>query len=88
MLFVRLLMQFLSQGEKDNLFLFISSSQNTLFPLFFCSNRSAAFLNLSKVTKALADAEMTIKLKPTWEKVSLLFENFPLPLIALYSLNL
>eukprot|EP00245_Coleochaete_scutata_P006768 TRINITY_DN21549_c0_g1_i1.p1 TRINITY_DN21549_c0_g1~~TRINITY_DN21549_c0_g1_i1.p1 ORF type:complete len:324 (+),score=72.67 TRINITY_DN21549_c0_g1_i1:59-1030(+) len=32
------------------------------------SNRSAAFLELSKVTKALADADMTIKLKPTWEK--------------------
>ncbi|KAL2633315.1 hypothetical protein R1flu_004794 [Riccia fluitans] len=32
------------------------------------SNRSAAFLNLSKVTKALADAEMTVKLNPTWEK--------------------
>lgn len=32
------------------------------------SNRSAAFLNLVKLTKALADAEMTIKLKPTWEK--------------------
>ncbi|KAG6547920.1 hypothetical protein Mapa_010740 [Marchantia paleacea] len=32
------------------------------------SNRSAAFLNLVKVTKALADSEMTIKLNPTWEK--------------------
>lgn len=32
------------------------------------SNRAAAFLNLLKVTKALADAEMTIKLNPTWEK--------------------
>lgn len=32
------------------------------------SNRSAAFLNLLKVTKALSDAEMTIKLRPTWEK--------------------
>ncbi|KAH7315462.1 hypothetical protein KP509_21G050700 [Ceratopteris richardii] len=32
------------------------------------SNRSAAFLNLLKVTKALADAEMTIQLNPTWEK--------------------
>lgn len=32
------------------------------------SNRSAAFLNLVKLTKALADAEMTIKLKPDWEK--------------------
>lgn len=32
------------------------------------SNRSAAFLNLMKLTKALADAETTIKLKPTWEK--------------------
>ncbi|KAI5083940.1 hypothetical protein GOP47_0000109 [Adiantum capillus-veneris] len=32
------------------------------------SNRSAAFLSLLKVTKALADAEMTIQLKPTWEK--------------------
>eukprot|EP00250_Pteridium_aquilinum_P006566 c16455_g1_i2 orf=228-1178(+) len=32
------------------------------------SNRSAAFLSLLKVTKALADADMTIQLKPTWEK--------------------
>lgn len=32
------------------------------------SNRSAAFLNLLKVTKALSDAETTIKLRPTWEK--------------------
>ncbi|XP_002993680.2 RNA polymerase II-associated protein 3 [Selaginella moellendorffii] len=32
------------------------------------SNRSAAFLNLLKVTKALADAETTVKLNPTWEK--------------------
>ncbi|CAM6042734.1 unnamed protein product [Sphagnum compactum] len=32
------------------------------------SNRSAAFLNLVKLTKSLADAEMTIKLRPTWEK--------------------
>lgn len=26
-------------------------------------------MNLLKVTKALADAEMTIKLNPSWEKV-------------------
>lgn len=39
------------------------SSNATLY-----SNRSAAFLSLLKVTKALADAEMTIQLKPTWEK--------------------
>eukprot|EP00252_Welwitschia_mirabilis_P014260 TRINITY_DN3136_c0_g1_i1.p1 TRINITY_DN3136_c0_g1~~TRINITY_DN3136_c0_g1_i1.p1 ORF type:complete len:332 (-),score=77.90 TRINITY_DN3136_c0_g1_i1:156-1151(-) len=32
------------------------------------SNRSAAFLNLVKLTKALADAETTIKLNPSWEK--------------------
>lgn len=32
------------------------------------SNRSAAFLSLLKVSKALADADMTIQLKPTWEK--------------------
>ncbi|CAK9214579.1 unnamed protein product [Sphagnum troendelagicum] len=32
------------------------------------SNRSAAFLNLVKLTKSLTDAEMTIKLRPTWEK--------------------
>lgn len=32
------------------------------------SNRSAAFLNLVKLSKALADAETTIKLNPTWEK--------------------
>ena len=32
------------------------------------SNRSAALLQLSKVQKALADAEACIKLRPTWEK--------------------
>mmetsp|Transcript_12991 Transcript_12991/g.24781 ORF Transcript_12991/g.24781 Transcript_12991/m.24781 type:complete len:311 (+) Transcript_12991:181-1113(+) len=32
------------------------------------SNRSAAFLQLLKVQKALADAETCIKLRPTWEK--------------------
>ena len=33
------------------------------------SNRCAALLQLSKVTKALADAETAISLKPTWGKV-------------------
>lgn len=32
------------------------------------SNRAAAFLNLVKLNKALADAETTIKLNPQWEK--------------------
>ncbi|GAQ89461.1 hypothetical protein KFL_005260010, partial [Klebsormidium nitens] len=32
------------------------------------SNRSASFLQLNKVTKALEDAEKTIQLRPTWEK--------------------
>lgn len=32
------------------------------------SNRSVSFLHLSKVTKALADAEKTIELNPSWEK--------------------
>ncbi|KAK4587408.1 hypothetical protein RGQ29_024210 [Quercus rubra] len=32
------------------------------------SNRAAAFLQLVKLNKALADAETTIKLKPQWEK--------------------
>ncbi|TYI95810.1 hypothetical protein E1A91_D01G024700v1 [Gossypium mustelinum] len=32
------------------------------------SNRAAAFLNLVKLNKALADAETTITLKPQWEK--------------------
>ncbi|KAH9608045.1 hypothetical protein KSS87_020880 [Heliosperma pusillum] len=32
------------------------------------SNRAAAFLNLVKLTKALADAEKTISLSPIWEK--------------------
>eukprot|EP01018_Ginkgo_biloba_P022085 Gb_26323 [translate_table: standard] len=31
-------------------------------------NRSAAFLNLVKLSKALTDAETTIKLNPAWEK--------------------
>nr|XP_043610183.1 hsp70-Hsp90 organizing protein 2 isoform X2 [Erigeron canadensis] len=38
-------------------------SNPTLF-----SNRAAAFLNLVKLQKALADAETTISLNPTWEK--------------------
>lgn len=33
------------------------------------SNRAAAFLHLVKLSKALADAETTITLKPDWEKV-------------------
>ncbi|CAN6338870.1 unnamed protein product, partial [Urochloa humidicola] len=32
------------------------------------SNRAAAFLQLVKLSKALADAETTVKLKPQWEK--------------------
>lgn len=32
------------------------------------SNRAAAFLNLVKLSKALADAETTITLNPAWEK--------------------
>nr|CAB3462558.1 unnamed protein product [Digitaria exilis] len=32
------------------------------------SNRAAAFLHLVKLSKALADAETTVKLKPEWEK--------------------
>ncbi|EYU41448.1 hypothetical protein MIMGU_mgv1a010764mg [Erythranthe guttata] len=32
------------------------------------SNRAAAFLNLVKLSKALADADTTITLKPDWEK--------------------
>lgn len=32
------------------------------------SNRSAALLQLNKVTKAIADAEECIRLKPDWEK--------------------
>uniref|UniRef100_A0A7S3C808 Uncharacterized protein n=1 Tax=Chloropicon roscoffensis TaxID=1461544 RepID=A0A7S3C808_9CHLO len=32
------------------------------------SNRSAALLQLNKVTKAMADAEECIRLKPDWEK--------------------
>lgn len=33
-----------------------------------CSNRSAALLQLSKVTKALADADECIRLRPDWDK--------------------
>uniref|UniRef100_A0A2P2K2B9 Uncharacterized protein n=1 Tax=Rhizophora mucronata TaxID=61149 RepID=A0A2P2K2B9_RHIMU len=33
------------------------------------SNRAAAFLQLVKLNKALADAETTITLNPKWEKV-------------------
>ena len=33
-----------------------------------CSNRSAALLQLSKPTKALADAEECIRLAPEWDK--------------------
>ncbi|THG14383.1 hypothetical protein TEA_027799 [Camellia sinensis var. sinensis] len=38
------------------------------FSKFQLSNRAAAFLNLVKLSKALADAETTITLNPTWEK--------------------
>lgn len=41
---------------------------------WFLSNRAAAFLHLVKLNKALADAEMTIKLSPQWEKVT---NSFP-----------
>lgn len=37
--------------------------------LLLTSNRAAAFLNLVKLSKALADAETTISLNPQWEKV-------------------
>ena len=37
-------------------------------PTCTCSNRSAALLQLNKVTKAMADAEECIRLKPDWEK--------------------
>uniref|UniRef100_A0A9I9D7K3 Stress-induced-phosphoprotein 1 n=1 Tax=Cucumis melo TaxID=3656 RepID=A0A9I9D7K3_CUCME len=39
------------------------------------SNRAAAFLHLVKLNKALADAEMTIKLSPQWEKALLAFQS-------------
>lgn len=39
-----------------------------LLPFVACSNRSAALLQLSKVTKALADAEECIRLRPDWDK--------------------
>lgn len=44
--------------------------------LNYTSNRAAAFLNLVKLNKALADAEMTITLKPDWEKVRSYLENY------------
>lgn len=37
------------------------------------SNRAAAFLQLVKLSKALADAETTIALKPQWEKVNIMY---------------
>jgi len=37
--------------------------------LSLASNRAAAFLQLVKLNKALADAETTITLNPQWEKV-------------------
>lgn len=33
-----------------------------------CSNRSAALLSLAKTTKAVADAEECIRLRPDWDK--------------------
>ena len=42
---------------------------NFFFYPMVCSNRAAAFLSLVKLSKALADAETTIKLNPQWEKV-------------------
>lgn len=40
--------------------------------MLLTSNRAAAFLHLVKLSKALADAETTISLKPDWEKVHFL----------------
>lgn len=37
--------------------------------MILASNRAAAFLHLVKLSKALADAETTISLKPDWDKV-------------------
>mmetsp|Transcript_4159 Transcript_4159/g.4785 ORF Transcript_4159/g.4785 Transcript_4159/m.4785 type:complete len:322 (-) Transcript_4159:447-1412(-) len=36
-------------------------------PVYY-SNRSGAFFMLNKVSKAISDADMAIKLKPTWDK--------------------
>lgn len=46
-----------------------------VFLFIRCSNRAAAFLSLVKLSKALADAETTIKLNPQWEKVKSKHDN-------------
>jgi hypothetical protein len=51
-----------------NVYIFVSYLHFYNVPLL-ASNRAAAFLQLVKLNKALADAETTISLKPQWEKV-------------------
>jgi hypothetical protein len=52
----------------ENVYIFLSNLHFYNVPLL-ASNRAAAFLQLVKLNKALADAETTIALKPQWEKV-------------------
>lgn len=51
-----------------NVYIFVRNLHFYNVPLL-ASNRAAAFLQLVKLNKALADAEKTIALKPQWEKV-------------------
>lgn len=52
------------------------SAAYIITPATFCSNRSASFLHLNKITKALEDADKTVELRPTWEKVGEVARRF------------
>jgi hypothetical protein len=52
------------------------SAAYRITPVTLCSNRSASFLHLNKITKALEDADKTVELRPTWEKVGEVARRF------------
>ena len=49
--------------------MYVELTHLRFYDSILASNRAAAFLQLVKLNKALADAETTITLNPKWEKV-------------------